>query len=353
MNKTKKRIFELFVALFVFTGLGFTCFSLWDFISAKLEKSYPILVDVSNAGGLREGSPVRLAGLEVGRVSAKPYFKTNYTGLLVPLLIDDGIQIPANAIALVDNVDGQSLIRIELPKEEPSEFVVENDILNGFQINRQELQEKSINNSLTKVQESMKSLESTSSSLDRLVALLEGATGAASSTTGNNPLIPSLGTGDGTNLNQSLANFDKSNERVVQTLDRVDALLMQSDEDSESIAASITNFNETMDKVSSMAESGEQSFEQIGTATENNDDTIVQFQEALTEFQKLSREMNPILASVRTSEGLVKTMIEDREFDHDVRSFVDKVERKGFLHYPKETYIRATPVKSNFSRRHQ
>lgn len=343
--KRSGQFWNVIVTVFVLIGFIATIVTAVWMVRDQLNDTYPILVRVNDAGGLQKGAPVEFGGLEVGRVAEMPYFVSDYTALLVPLEIHGDITLPEGAIVLVDSSERHdgTILKITMPEQKPERFVQKNDIMNGFRVDRDQLKQKNMGDSLDQFQKSMESLATTSATLDRLISLLEKTGGGASS-----------GVGSLSSIDSSMKAFEKTNVKMSDTIDRLDALLLTTGEGMKKIDSSIANFDRSMLEIQTMADTGGQSFQKIYDLADQNTETTKDFHLAVNEFRGLIDEVNPLLASVRNGEGLLKTLIEDEELSSDVRSFADKLEKRGVLFYPKEKKVTCQagfPEKKRFGRR--
>ncbi|MDF1755265.1 MAG: MlaD family protein [Verrucomicrobiales bacterium] len=336
--KQTKRIWEIIVGVFVVMGILVSIFTAAWMIRDGLTKTYPITIHVNEVGGLEKGAPVEMGGLKIGEVSDRPRFKNDYTALLVPLEIESGVQIPEGVMVLIDRRehDGSSFVRMTLPKEAPARFVQADDYLNGFRLDREELKQKGLNDSLEKFQNSMESLNSTSTTLERLITLLENKGEAGV------PAPRSL-----SSINRSMESFEQTNLKMSHTIDRLDALLLTTGEGMKRVDSSITKFDRTMAEFDTMAKTGDRSFQKIYDLADRNTETSEDFHLAVNEFRSFLYDLDPIVSSIRDGNGLLKTLAEDECLDHDIKSFANKLEKHGVLFYPREKKRSSEPRPGN------
>ncbi len=74
-----------FVGLFVIFGIGaliFLAMQVSDLSYFNKNEGYPLIAKFENVGGLKERSPVTVAGVKIGRVSSISYDKNNYEAIV-------------------------------------------------------------------------------------------------------------------------------------------------------------------------------------------------------------------------------------------------------------------------------
>jgi len=120
---TKKGI-ETLVGLFVLLGLAglvFLSLKAANLASFGSRDSYTVTARFDNIGGLKARSPVRSAGVTVGRVTSIGLDNKTYQGL-VTMELDKGVQFPRDSSAriLTSGLLGDQYIGIEPGAEEKS-----------------------------------------------------------------------------------------------------------------------------------------------------------------------------------------------------------------------------------------
>jgi ABC-type transporter Mla subunit MlaD len=90
---------ELLVGLFLTVGLIMLSLLVLQFGSVRdlFKGSYFLSVSFPNASGLKEASPVVLAGKRIGKVKNKPRHNETYTGVIIDLEIFEGEKIPSGS----------------------------------------------------------------------------------------------------------------------------------------------------------------------------------------------------------------------------------------------------------------
>ncbi len=122
MSSTSPRT-EISVGLFLLVGAALVGGVVMKFSGASItgRGGYPIIVEVKDATGIREGVPVRLGGIDIGRVSGMPGLNEDQVLLSIPLEIFPEHRIPEGSTAKVgtSGLMGDSFVRI-LPPDRPT-----------------------------------------------------------------------------------------------------------------------------------------------------------------------------------------------------------------------------------------
>jgi phospholipid/cholesterol/gamma-HCH transport system substrate-binding protein len=81
----QKRIFELWVGIFVASGLAalaVLAFKVGDIGSTEVSQAYELKARFANVGGLKVKAPVTMAGVRIGRVSGIQFDAERYQALV-------------------------------------------------------------------------------------------------------------------------------------------------------------------------------------------------------------------------------------------------------------------------------
>ena len=128
---------ELLVGLFLTFGLVMLSLLVLQFGSVRdlFKGSYFLSVSFPNASGLKEASPVVLAGKRIGKVKNKPRHNETYTGVIIDLEIFQGEKIPSGSTFTITTAGlmGDAFVDIEPPKHITEEFITktQTDIIKG------------------------------------------------------------------------------------------------------------------------------------------------------------------------------------------------------------------------------
>jgi len=110
---------EVKVGLFVFFGLLVLAYLTFTFGDIKLgkEKGYTVKVYFDTVSGLEEKAPVKIAGVDVGKVKE---IRLKGTKAEVILWIKDGVKIPKNAVAVIRTMGLMGEKYVEITDGNPS-----------------------------------------------------------------------------------------------------------------------------------------------------------------------------------------------------------------------------------------
>jgi phospholipid/cholesterol/gamma-HCH transport system substrate-binding protein len=114
----QKRIFELWVGIFVASGLAalaVLAFKVGDIGSTEVSQPYQLKARFSNVGGLKVKAPVTMAGVRIGRVSGIQFDSERYQALVTFSVDGRYKNIPddASASILTSGLLGEQYIGIE------------------------------------------------------------------------------------------------------------------------------------------------------------------------------------------------------------------------------------------------
>ena len=112
----KKYKIETIVGIFVFLGLlciGYMTIKLGN-VSFLGDNTYPIIAKFASVSGLRQGNPVSILGIEVGKVGAITMDQENQRAV-VEIKVKNGIKIYDDAIASIktEGLMGDKYISID------------------------------------------------------------------------------------------------------------------------------------------------------------------------------------------------------------------------------------------------
>lgn len=141
MNKALARdFFTGLVVMIALIGLAVLLIRFGEVRLALFRSRMEFQVQVDNAGGLKEGSPVTLNGVKVGQIADSRVLPPPAVGAELTLSIDHGVTIPRSAMVSVDrSFVGESSLEFSIPKGvspqaladvvRPGETVVQSDML--------------------------------------------------------------------------------------------------------------------------------------------------------------------------------------------------------------------------------
>jgi phospholipid/cholesterol/gamma-HCH transport system substrate-binding protein len=114
----QKRIFELWVGIFVAGGLAalaVLAFQVGDIGSTDVSQAYHLKARFTNIGGLKVKAPVTMAGVRIGRVAAIQFDHNRYQALVTFAVDGRYKNIPddASASILTSGLLGEQYVGIE------------------------------------------------------------------------------------------------------------------------------------------------------------------------------------------------------------------------------------------------
>ncbi|MBK8095195.1 MAG: MCE family protein [Verrucomicrobiaceae bacterium] len=120
---------ELLVGLFLTVGLVMMSLLILQFGSVRdlFKGSFFLSVSFPDASGIKEASPVVLAGKRIGKVKNKPRHNENFNAVIIDLEIFQGEKIPAESIFTITTAGlmGDAFVDIEPPKHISDKFITE------------------------------------------------------------------------------------------------------------------------------------------------------------------------------------------------------------------------------------
>ena len=120
---------ELLVGLFLTVGLLMMSLLILQFGSVRdlFKGSFFLSVSFPDASGIKEASPVVLAGKRIGKVKNKPRHNENFNSVIIDLEIFQGEKIPAESTFTITTAGlmGDAFVDIEPPKHISDKFITE------------------------------------------------------------------------------------------------------------------------------------------------------------------------------------------------------------------------------------
>jgi phospholipid/cholesterol/gamma-HCH transport system substrate-binding protein len=309
---------EIYVGLFVLLGLGLLGWLIFHFGDARGNRTggYPLIVEVRDATGIRAGVPVRLGGVEIGRVSGEPEHNDNYTLLSIPLTIFEGSKIPAGSTVKVgtSGLMGDSFVRI-IPPEVPSgEFLPP-----GHRI-------------LAESSESFSDLAGSAGEALDEVTLTAGEIRAAADQMES--LFTKLDRGFLTSTNMEnvsvmLAELRASSEHIREASAKLNPLL-------EETGATLDEISGVADAAKSTLSGVDQSMAGFNETLSAINPVVKTFDDSLKDLSVTLKSANELLELLENGDGLAPALLKDSTLKRDLESFLDKLDRNGLILYPRE-----------------
>lgn len=123
----------LLVGIFLLVGLGILGWMILTYgATNKVKAGYALSVEFADASGIIEGGIVRLAGANVGTVSAPPSLTQSNT-VLVPIMIRQDLKLPRNTKFQIISLSllGDKAIYLKIPSHPSPELLQGGDTVTG------------------------------------------------------------------------------------------------------------------------------------------------------------------------------------------------------------------------------
>ncbi len=287
---SSKKNVELWVGLFLFVGLATLAYLIirlgsYDKLTAG---GYEIVISYKFTNGVIEGAPVRVAGVEAGRVKKLILTPDQETKVDVVVAIEKSVQLRRNSIVLINSLGimGEKYIEI-LPQDADSEILKPGDRIIGEE-------PTSIADLTRKAKEFAGSLES---------VFKDGEKGS----------------------------------KLSQIMDNV--ILMTGEKNRENFSATLVNLNEFSGKMNT-----------FGTDIETLSQEKA-FSETVHNFHAASQSLNEVLSQIRSGKGTLGKLLYDTEVHDNLKTLIqdlmknpsklfrpspDKEHGKGSFLFPKK-----------------
>ncbi len=321
---------EISVGLFLLIGAALAAGLALRFSRPVLgpRGGYPIVVEVRDATGIRAGVPVRLGGVEIGRVAGEPELSDDAVMLSIPLEISPGRRIPVGATVKVgtSGLMGDSFIRILPPERPTGEFLPE-----GFRILAEPASTFTdlagdAGEAFEGMSDASVEIRAAAQRVETLAAKLE------------NELLTDENL---ENLGAILTELRSSSENLRAASDRFLPLLSEA--------------GVAMEEVGGAAEAATASFAKVdegvaaltGTLSATRP-VLAEFDRTLDDLRKTLDSANTLIHQIEGGDGLAAALLRDSALKRDLEGFVAKLSRYGILFYPREGgVLRANPLEES------
>lgn len=309
---------EIFTGLFVIVGLlvlGWLVFQFGDF-GERNGPSYPLVVKVRDASGVREGVPVRFGGVEIGHVAADPELSEDFSGADIALAIDEGRRIPAGASVKVgtSGLMGDSFIRIDPPETATNEFLSEGDRIKAEPTASLNDLATSAGETFDKIGEAVEEMKSSLKNVDAVFAKLDQTVIDPENTD---------------NLRVLLAELRQSSELIHAAAKKFEPVLDDTTTAMRDVSDAATSADETFTTLTDGVDDFTVTLEKIDPIAAELDSTLDDLRNTLA-------KANSLFTEIEHGDGLASVLIKDAGLKNDVQSFVDKIEDNGILFYPRD-----------------
>ncbi|MDF1738509.1 MAG: MlaD family protein [Verrucomicrobiales bacterium] len=312
---------EISVGLFVLVGFFLLGWLLLQFAKSGSDRrgGYPITVEVRDASGIRDGVPVRLGGIDIGTVSARPQLNSESTVIEVPLTIYPDIKIPAGSAVQIatSGLMGDSFVRILPPAGSSGEFIEE-----GARIRAAET--KTINDLTTNAGTAIEEVESTMTAIRDSVQHLNEIFTRIEKGVLNETNIK--------NLSELLVEMRTLSDQLKTATEDAGPLLKDTSRAINSVNDAAGTANKTFAKIDGTMQEFNKTLGTINPA-------VTEFDESLGDLRGMIATVNALVKEIDQGDGLAAALINDRKLKADLEEFVTKLNKNGVLFYPKENGI--------------
>lgn len=309
---------EISVGLFVLVGAVLVGWLVLRFSGTTMNGrgGYPIIVEVKDATGIREGVPVRLGGIDIGRVSGMPELNQDHVLLSIPLEIFPDHRIPEGSTAKVgtSGLMGDSFVRILPPDRPTGNFLPEGHRLVAEPAGNLADLAGEAGEAFDGMTDASVEIRAAAQRVERLAAKLEGELLTDENLDNLGVILAELKT---TSVNLRAASGE--------------------------IGPVLTETRSSLAEVGSAAKEAKASFATIDSGMKDLGGTLASMQPVLKEFdgtlddlRTTLAEVNGLLEKMEKGDGLAAAFLNDSQLKRDLESFLDKLERGGILFYPRE-----------------
>lgn len=311
MSAIRKERTELLVGLFVFFGLAIMGALIVQFgrFSDRVRMKYRIEVTFPDASGIREGSPVQLAGQKIGFVAGEPKLNDDFTGVTVPIDIYDGNRIPLGSDFSIGTAGlmGDTFIKVGMPKEPDAVYLKAGaKVEGGTQGGLTALQDDATV-LLKDIKAAVGDIRTAVQSLDRVFDKIE------------NGLLGDENLG---NLKDTFAELKQTGQNLNKATAKLDPLV-------DDMKGTVTEAKTAMTKAG-------ETFDQAKGTIAKLDPAIEELQPTIVELRETVKKAQTALGKITDGNGAAAALISDSDLRRDLESFMDKLDRYGILGYPKE-----------------
>lgn len=309
---------EFWVGAFLLAGFALVGWLIFHFSRPHSTRGggYPITVEVKDATGIRAGVPVRLGGVDIGRVSSDPVLNEDFVHLSVPLEIHRGARIPAGSTVKVgtSGLMGDSYVRIIPPDAPSGEFLPE-----GHRIVAETT--SNLNDLAGEADQTLDEVASASAEMRRMADSLGKLTERFETEILTDENIA--------NLRTILAEVRASSENLHLASKQLPQLL--------------DDGRQSLDSVGTAANSAAESFARVNEGVAALTETLAETKPMLSEVGGAIGDLRETLGAadslirrIEKGNGLAAAFINDPSLKQDLADVLDKLNRFGPLFYPKE-----------------
>lgn len=309
---------EIQVGLFLLIGAALVGGLILRFSRPQLGSAggYPLIVEVKDATGIRAGVPVRLGGVDIGRVASDPVLNEDFILLSVPLEIFPGNRIPAGATVKVgtSGLMGDSYVRILPPDRPTGEFLPKGHRLLAQPASNLTDLAGEAGEALDGMTDASVEIRAAADRVERLAGRLD-----AELFTDEN-----LG-----NLRVLLAEMRATSETLRTASERLPALLDES-------GTAISRVGEAAAAAQTTFAGVDATVAEFGRTLGAIDPVFKELDGTLDELRETLATTDRLLDEIEKGDGLAAALLGDPALKRDFAGVLDKLNRFGFLFYPRE-----------------
>ncbi len=309
----RKERTEVLVGLFVLVGLAILGALILRFgrFSDSLKDRYSITVSFPDAESVVSGAPVHMGGVKVGSVAASPSHNEDYTKAIIPLNIDDGVQIPLGSKFSIatSGLMGDTLIKIQ--PSQAKQYVDPGMLVDGDPgAGLDKLQEnalvitKQVQDVLDDIKLAIVDIRGAVQSLDNTFQKIE------------NNLV---GEENLENFKGTLSELKQSSQNIREASETLGPLLTDG---RDAIAEAKSAFEKTGD----VMETAKEVVAKAGPAVEG-------LEPAVEELNATLKNANDTINRIKSGEGAAAALISDPELRDNLERLIANLREHGILGY--------------------
>jgi len=292
----KQRWVEIRVGIFIFAGLAVIAAMVAEFgrIGQGFSKFYDLTVTFDNAAGLIRNSDIQLAGARIGFVADTPRINETMTGVIVPLKIQEGVNISKFMRFQVGSSGllGDKFVEItpspefdaaKFDSNNPEQILAPGSVVKGFELGGFGALQK-------KGEEVLESLRATSEEMRTAISKLN-----------NGVLVEE----NQKNLATTFDNLRKTSETFVTASKDIGVIVV-----------------DAQDAVQTAKK-----------ALATTDEAAADLKEALADARKVMDGAEQVMNKMKTGPGLVPTLLNDKQLSDNLRVFISNLRERGVLFY--------------------
>jgi ABC-type transporter Mla subunit MlaD len=339
MAERKERT-EVLVGIFVFVGFLLLAWLILFFRESdeSYRETYDLTVAFNDAAGIIEGTPVKLAGAPVGKVSGVPKLEPGLAPRVrVPLAIARNRQLPRNAVFRIESATllGDKVITITIPDNPSEEILKKGDTINGSGAAGFEALQKNVLATARDARLLMSEARESLTKFDTTLTDVRTITGTLDET------VTQLN--DGVLSEQNIASLNRA-------LRNVEDASVGARNASGDFGSTLTEARQAMQELTILSNQAEQTFQnidrqlaEIGPAVQDVPETMSAIRRAADRAEGAIGEAEKTFSGINEGDGLAGTLTNDEQASRDTKTFLRNLRRHGILGYKDEATDEGDP----------